>query len=117
MNTTPNPDAQHGRLHYTERPGRGPCLVFLHGRGLSSRIWAKQFAAKELKDCYMIALDLPGHGLSERSSRPDTEYTIEATRDQVLALLARKNIDHYVLIGHSYGGNIALEMLPQRKAV
>ena len=43
--------------------GRGPAVVLLHGVSESAAIWAPLFT--ELRDFRLLAVDLPGHGLSD----------------------------------------------------
>jgi pimeloyl-ACP methyl ester carboxylesterase len=43
--------------------GRGPAVVLLHGASESAAIWAPLFA--ELGQFRLLAVDLPGHGLSD----------------------------------------------------
>ena len=43
--------------------GRGPAAVLLHGASESAAIWAPLFP--ELRGFRLLAVDLPGHGLSD----------------------------------------------------
>jgi pimeloyl-ACP methyl ester carboxylesterase len=43
--------------------GRGPAVVLLHGVSESAAIWALLFP--ELRGFRLLAVDLPGHGLSD----------------------------------------------------
>lgn len=81
-------------------------LVFIHGFGGHALQWEKQLAA--FADRYrVVAPDLRGHGLSDH---PDSLYSMQehvndlARIAEALALPAR-----FVLIGHSFGGAIAIE--------
>ena len=51
-----------------ERDGAGPPIVFLHGSGLSARIWAPWI--DRLTDRRCVAPDLLGYGRSERLPVP-----------------------------------------------
>ena len=94
--------ADGARLHVEhEGAGEGPILLFTHGWGLSSRIWAE--ARRELGDRFGLAFwDLPGSG---RSGRPPAGYSIEGFAEDLHAV-----IDHLpphrpiILVGHSIGG-------------
>ncbi len=82
-----------------------PAVVLLHGTGGTSRTWtgvAETLAA----DRIVCAVDLRGHGDSDRSDR----YSIGAMADDVSVLLpnlADKPVD---LVGHSLGGLVALRV-------
>ena len=80
--------------------GQGPDVVFLHGWGLSSRIWAPLIAelSAEMR-CH--AVDLPGHGASG-----DDLAGLDAWIDAVAETVTWPA----VYIGWSLGGLIALGM-------
>jgi pimeloyl-ACP methyl ester carboxylesterase len=85
--------------------GNGPPLVLLHGVTLSGAAWAPLFAA--LPDRRLLAIDLPGHGLSEAASyrpghvRPNAYQLIEDIFDAL-------ELDEAPVVGHSLGGMLAL---------
>jgi len=78
-------------------------LVFVHGAGGSSVIWMDQVRRLQHRR-RVIALDLPGHGQSDRWH----DLSIETYRDAVGTMCAELKIDRIVLVGHSMGGQIAL---------
>jgi pimeloyl-ACP methyl ester carboxylesterase len=95
------------RVHYaaprdpSER--RGQRVLYVHGTGCNSRVWASHMA--EIADAHTpLAIDLPGHGESEgRAFRGVADYA------HVTVLLARAlGWDRFVLAGHSMGGAVAL---------
>ncbi len=93
------------KLHWTEM-GEGPPLVLLHGLCDSHRTWLKA-APLLARNHRVLMLDLAGHGLSDR---PDASYRLE-WHARLLGLwmdaLALENVD---VVGHSYGGGVALWM-------
>lgn len=80
-------------------------VIFIHGAGLGSWIW--QDVAKQLKNVQSLAVDFPKRGepSETRKDMPMEEY-IEAVMSQVETLQA----DKYIVVGHSLGGVIALEV-------
>lgn len=91
-------------LHYNIS-GRGKeVLVLLHGFMENSSIWADMegFLSKDFK---LIKVDLPGHGLSEVKSSPQT---MEMMADEVKATLDSLNLRAVHLLGHSMGGYVSL---------
>ena len=79
-------------------------LVFLHGWGQNIQMMiplAKPFIKKY--NCMII--DLPGFGDSEE---PQEVYTIYDYAEMVNKLLTSKKIKNPIIIGHSFGGKIAL---------
>jgi len=55
-------------------------------------------------DHRILALDLAGHGLSER---PDASYTLDWHADLVGRWIDALGLDRFDLVGHSYGGGVA----------
>jgi pimeloyl-ACP methyl ester carboxylesterase len=84
--------------------GEGPTVLLLHGTSSSRRIWD---GLREQLDseAHTIALDLPGHGESPRSSFTPPEWAAE-----VAAWLKERAHDRVLVIGHSSGGWTALEL-------
>lgn len=85
-----------------------PAVLFLHGAAQSRRMWraaAEQLAAAGR---HVIALDLRGHGDSERPR--DGRYDLSAHAGDIRAVLGRMS-SRPVIIGASLGGLAALAAL------
>ena len=79
-------------------------IVLLHGTSASLHTW--QGWADALKgERRVIRFDLPGFGLT--GPAPDGNYTMDAYVRFVLAMLDRLGVQHAVLVGNSFGGNVA----------
>ena len=91
---------------------QGPAIVFLHGNSLSSDSFKKQFEDPGLQDFRLIAIDLPGHGLSQTAINPQDDYNLFYFRDAVLHVIRHLKVENFLLAGHSLGGHIAMECLP-----
>lgn len=96
-------------LAVTDVAGGEPTLVFIHGNSLSTRAWQHQLDAEELAAYRRVAFDLPGHGDSPPSPRPDERYTLPGYAACVTELVRTLDLGALVLVGHSLGGHIALE--------
>lgn len=89
------------RVHYIERSGSGPPIVLLHGLPGTAEDWNE--VTPLLAGRRTIAIDRPGFGWSGDG------YMRFARQLEVLdALLRRLGASRPVLVGHSYGGTIAL---------
>ncbi len=98
-------------LHWSER-GAGSPVVVLHGLSDSERSWWPVMA--ELAQHHRVfGLDLPGCGLSER---PDASYALDWQTGLVAAWLDRIGVAACDVVGHSYGGGIAMWLLLRRAA-
>ncbi len=97
-------------FHLIDWGGRGEWLVFLHGLASQAHIW--DLVAPRLIDSFrVVALDQRGHGLSDK---PDSGYDFATITTDLEAALTALNIDRAVLIGHSWGGNVALQYAVDR---
>jgi proline iminopeptidase len=85
-----------------------PPLLFLHGGpGYNSYSFEAQAGPALEKKLQVIYLDQRGSGRSERPWRG--EYSIAALVDDIEALRKTLGVDKLALMGHSFGGTLALE--------
>jgi pimeloyl-ACP methyl ester carboxylesterase len=84
-------------------------IVFIHGLGGQWQNWLENLprAAQERR---VIALDLPGHGLSPM---PRDQITIPGYGRTVQALCDRLGLSHVDIVGNSMGGYIGAEVAIQ----
>jgi pimeloyl-ACP methyl ester carboxylesterase len=98
----------HGRVHFAERgerrDGRASVLL-IHGAGAGSAIWSMTLA-RVARAAHVVAVDLPGHGPSERGETP---LDLPRYRDAVGLLGAALCLGSSVLVGHSMGALVALD--------
>lgn len=95
-----------------------PPLIFIHGWLSHSGVWTETMTA--LADTfYCVAVDLLGHGDSDKPSCGD--YSISAQAGRVLAVADALGFERFGVIGHSMGGQIsaylAALLAPERIAV
>jgi pimeloyl-ACP methyl ester carboxylesterase len=85
--------------------GSGPPLLLVHGVTLCAAAWTPLFA--ELQDFRLLAVDLPGHGLSDPVPYQRGRVRAHAQQliDDILDALA---LDCVPVVGHSLGGMFAL---------
>jgi len=94
-----------------------PALVLIHGFGGSTFGWRAVMAPIAARGWHVIAVDLPGFGLSEKSWALHYDHASQARF--VLAMMDALHIDRAVIVGHSMGGNVAAwveALAPQRVA-
>ncbi len=89
------------RIHYIERPGSGTPVVLIHGLPGTAEDW--EDVTPLLAGHRTIAIDRPGFGYSSGGYVPFAEQL-----ETIDALLGKLHIVRPVLVGHSYGGTIAL---------
>ena len=82
-------------------------LLFIHGNSHSSRTFRRQLQSKDFSEYRMIAIDLPGHGYSDRLEEYSVMRFAEVLRDFCRELQLHK----LILLGHSLGGHVVLQAL------
>ncbi|HUF26353.1 MAG TPA: alpha/beta hydrolase [Gemmatimonadaceae bacterium] len=89
-------------------PAGGQPALLIHGWACSAFLFRKNFAALAAAGYRAIALDLRGHG---ESDKPEAEsaYTLGAMTTHVLEAMHALGLPPAVLVGQSMGGRIALE--------
>jgi abhydrolase domain-containing protein 6 len=94
-------------LHYYERPlpGSPTTLVLLHGLGTSSSTWTRVLPGLA-GVCNILALDLPGFGLSRVNNGPGFAV-FEELSEAVAAFIRQRTTRPIFLLGHSLGGWLA----------
>jgi pimeloyl-ACP methyl ester carboxylesterase len=102
-------------VHFEVEAGGAPALVFVHGWSCDRSYWSRQidhFAGRHK----VVAIDLAGHGESG-AGRP--EWTMPAFGADVAAVIEKLELRDLVLVGHSRGGDVIVEValaLPDRVA-
>src|SRR3989344_2680640 len=81
-----------------------PAVVFLHGWQSNAQAWV---GVLNHMDCQALALDLPGFG---QSPRPRTDWGVGDYAELVKSFLAKLQLSHVVLVGHSFGGRITIKL-------
>ena len=96
-----------------ERAGRGPPLVLVHGAVSDSRVWRRQL--DDLSDEFtVVAWDAPGCG---RSADPPESFRLPDYADALAGLIAALGLGRPHVLGHSFGGGLALELDRRHPAV
>ncbi len=94
------------KLNYREHGDRQkPTLLLVHGGGDSLSAWdgwAKTLAA----DFRLVAVDLPGHGLSD--PYPDGTYSTERLAVSLKDFVDAIGLKDFCIAGHSFGGETVL---------
>ncbi len=97
------------------RAGRAPPVVLLHGLSSNARYWER--LARHLTDRRLVALDQRGHGLTGRPPHapvlPDG-YAMEQLLDDVAFAISELGLGKPVVVGHSWGATVALELVGTR---
>jgi pimeloyl-ACP methyl ester carboxylesterase len=89
-----------------KRQGKGQPVVLLHGWGASLQTFDAIF--EDLSKKYdVLSIDFPGFGASDE---PSQSWNLSEYTDFVEKMLKDLNIQNPVLIGHSFGGRVAIKL-------
>jgi pimeloyl-ACP methyl ester carboxylesterase len=91
------------RIHYVNYGKGSDAIVLIHGWTCNLDNWRDQIP-DFAKRTHVIALDLPGHG---ESDKPQIAYTMDLFASAVEAVMKNAKVKRAVLIGHSMGTPVA----------
>lgn len=107
------PEVEHLTVHGHDRAfvkmGRGPALLLLHGLACDHTTW-RDVLPELAKHYTVIAPDLLGHG---QSAKPRADYTLGGYANAMRDLLTLLGIDRVTVVGHSFGGGVAMQFAYQ----
>ncbi len=99
----------HGHRRAYVRTGSGPALLLLHGLGCDHTTWAPVIDSLARRYT-VIAPDLLGHGVSDK---PRADYSVGGYANGMRDLLTVLGIDRVTVVGHSFGGGVAMQFAYQ----
>lgn len=88
----------------------GPPVLLLHGWGASIYMWRAWFAPLAAAGFRTVAVDLPGHGLSDKPLT-DAAYRLPSLVGAVRELIGLERLDGAGLVAQSMAGTLALELV------
>lgn len=92
-------------LHVEETGNRrGQPILFIHGFSQCRLAWEKQMESDLARDFRLVAMDIRGHGLSDKPR--DAYGDSKLWADDVRAVIEALRLDRPILSGWSYGGLI-----------
>ncbi len=102
-------DVDGEKIRYIQQ-GEGQDILLIHGTPGSIEDW--QPIIDSLSKTHKVtAFDRPGHGFSTANNY---HYTINENVNMVHKLITKLALDSVVVIGHSYGGSIAVHMATKK---
>jgi pimeloyl-ACP methyl ester carboxylesterase len=91
---------------YVRDQGEGPAVLLIHGYCGSSNHWAR-IQPELAKTHRVLAVDLPGNGLSDKRAG---DYSMDAIAERLVGVLDAKRIRTAHVVAHSWGTSIALAL-------
>lgn len=111
MNASAPAEARYSTVNVAGEPlhvmevGEGPPVLLVHGLNASLHVF-EPLCARAASRYRFLAVDLPCSGKSGRYSEFDPEKLAEA----LAALLRERKLAPAVVVGHSFGGVVAMEL-------
>ncbi len=94
-------------LFYEEAAGGDPPILFVHGWCCDHTHFAPQFERYAARGHRVVAVDLRGHG---QSDKPEGNYTMGVFADDLAWICEQIGLEKPVMIGHSMGGICAFDL-------
>ena len=85
-------------------------VVFVHGSVLTTGVWHYQLPG--LGDHRLVFSDIRGHGRSQPKGK--AAYSMTTLARDLNAVIEEASLDEVVIVGHSVGGQIALQLCHDR---
>jgi pimeloyl-ACP methyl ester carboxylesterase len=86
-----------------------PAVLLVHGWGGYTYSFAEMIPALLHAGFRIVALDLPGHGLSDKPAE-ESWYSEESLTRIVVQVVEREKLGQFAYIGHSMGGLLGLRL-------
>ena len=103
-------ETKNGKIFYFSNrpfPGR-PTAVFLHGLSSNHTTWLQIMETLRGHRYNSLALDLRGHGLSDKTKKRGL-YRLSVFSDDLEIIRKKENLGDFTLVGYSFGGEVALD--------
>ena len=98
------------QLHLVETGNsKGRPILFIHGFSQCWLAWSRQMSSDLTDDYRLVAMDMRGHGLSEKPRDGYSDSRLWA--DDVNAAIQALRLDHPILCGWSYGPLVILDYI------
>jgi pimeloyl-ACP methyl ester carboxylesterase len=94
------------KIDYTISGKGDATLLFVHGAFINKDYWDAQvdyFSPNH----QIVTIDLAGHG---KSGKNRNDWSVQALGEDVVTLIKELNLSNIILIGHSIGGDVILEV-------
>ena len=102
-----------GDMSFTESGGTTRPLLFLHGTGCDLTDWSSVIELLPLNQRY-LTLDFRGHG---KTTVPTESFSLQDLADDVISFIDSQGIRDVILVGHSLGGMVAMDVASRYSSV
>lgn len=85
-----------------------PILIFVHGAGGNLRAWDEERIFLRQLGIKTLAIDLRGHGLSDRPHKIN-DYSLKKFARDIYAIIKQEKIKNFVIVAHCFGGMVTVD--------
>lgn len=96
--------------YYAGGGSKLPALLFLHGWRSEGSVWFPALENFNVENS-IYCLNFPGFGKSEL---PHSAYSVEDYSEIVSGFISKLGLEKVVIIGHSFGGRVAIKLASKR---
>lgn len=94
----------------TQKSLSKPTVIMNHGNSMNAQFFRK--LTSYLESYNVVSWDLPGHGDSERSNT----YNYKSISTLFVRAIEELKIDNFYMLGHSFGGHLAIQLVNKLKS-
>jgi len=105
------PVADGVRLNVLRWPGGDPAYLLVHGLASNASLWTEVAESLSAQGHRAFAVDLRGHG---ESDRPDTGYDTATAAADLASLADALELRGLIVAGQSWGGNVVVRLAASR---
>jgi pimeloyl-ACP methyl ester carboxylesterase len=98
---------------YTVERGSGPAILLIHGFGTNTFTW-RHVLPDLARDHRVVAVDMKGFGKSDKPL--DERYSARDQAELLIELILARDLSNLTVVGHSYGGGVALLLALEAEA-
>lgn len=110
-------ETSHCKIAIEQSSGSGMPILFVHGNSSCKEVFRNQLGGIIGKTFHCVAMDLPGHGMSENANNPEQTYTMSGYADVALQVMTALDLGPFAVVGWSLGGHIGIEMLTRASKI
>ncbi len=100
------------KLHVREwGDSQGPAIFFIHGWSQNHLCWTHQFESNLADEFRLVAIDIRGHGMSDKPLEAEHYTDGRLWADDIAAVISALGLERPVLVGWSYGSFIISDYL------